>query len=339
LVQCTFQPNLSKSSKSYRRCSASASSLPSAASQHNVGGVVGCGFETPTVVRLEYSPLARSMDDDLTFVPQTNGVSMDMVNAQAYLKEDVFTRLSQTCQAESSKTSSSSSGVRRSWSDTNVGDSTMIRFLERQNDKEEERLNRLDNLQAAASPIGRPELNERSLRLAERRRDRTGEQAPDPRTSRPPAEPQLEPECTFRPHITKAAKESRTRTPAQLGPEDHKRRQARHEKATEEKLKRELDVMQSPKIRNYNGIGGRLRILEDVDGLLGRIDKKREREQKQAEKSAQERLQTEMAPCSFKPEVKDAPGFVLRMAATRRAAKAQTERDNGPSEQPRPDWQ
>merc|ERR1711972_1124071 len=108
--------------------------------------------------------------------PQTNGVSLEMVNAQAYLKEDVFTRLSQTCVPEAtpskSSGSTSSSGPRRSWSDTDLGDPTVSRFLERQNEKEEQRLNRLEGLQAAASVAGRPEINERSSRLAERRRER-----------------------------------------------------------------------------------------------------------------------------------------------------------------------
>lgn len=216
----------------------------------------------------------------------------------------------------------------------------MIRFLERQNDKEEERLNRLEELQAAASPAGRPELNERSIRLAERRRERTGEQPTDPRPYKPPAAEvaPIEAECTFRPHITKAARDARTRTPAQLGPEDYKKKLAKREKLVEEKEKKELEQMRDPQVRNYNGIGGRLRILEDPDGLLERLAKKRAREQKVAEKTIQERLQQEMAACSFKPEVKDAPAFVRRMAATRRASKTQTEGDDDTPEK-RPDWQ
>lgn len=288
---------------------------------------------------LDFSPLARSSDEDLTFVPQTNGVSNDMPNAQFYLKEDVFSRLSQRCEHESAgKASSSSAGLQRSWSDAGLGDSVVTRFLERQNEKEEERLDRLEGLQVAASPPGRPEINGRSARLAERRRERTGESFSSEKAFKPLAEPPLEPECTFRPKITQAAKEARTRTPAQLGPEDYKRKLAKREKLVEAKEKKELEELRDPKVRSYNAIGGRLRLIEDIDGLLGRIDKKREREQQRSEKCAEDRAKQEMAECSFKPEVKKVPAFVQQMAATRRAARAQTEADSSPSEQPRPDW-
>lgn len=98
--------------------------------------------------------------------------------------------------------------------------------------------------------------------------------------------------------------------------------------------------MKSPKVRDYNGISGRLRVLKDVDTLLERIERVRKAEKTRWEKEIKRQQEQEMAQCTFKPEVKGgAPDFVRRMAATRRAARALlAEKENPPPPQ-RPEWQ
>jgi len=387
LQECTFQPNTSKSSRTYQKSSGAIPS-PARAVSSSCSGADRAARRVRTA--------EAQAGQDLTFLPQTNGVSLDMVNAQAYLREDVFTRLSQATTAEPASparaSAAPSSLLMRSYSDTSVsmagGDRAALnRFLERQNLREEDRLRRLGDLEATYAPALRPALCERSVRLAERRRDKqqhdqhqavgrgaagscgtqtiagfvglpqraaggSGEQAGGATASnskvpasgeKAAAEPPEDPECTFRPKITKAARERQARSPSQLGPADMERREKRRAKASEEQKKREIEQMQDPKIKKYNGVSGRLRIREDVDTLMERIEKARTAERKRCEQDVQRQRELEDSQCPFRPQVKSAPAFVQRMAATRRAARAAVlEKENGPAQQQqqqRPEWQ
>lgn len=157
-----------------------------------------------------------------------------------------------------------------------------------------------------------------------------------------------DPECTFKPKITKMARERHSRSPSQLGPQEAARRKARREKICLAKEKLELQQMQEPKIRNYNGVEGRLRLRQDADTLMARIEHSRSVERTRWEKDLNRQRQVEDAACTFKPQIKSSPAFVQRMAATRRAAKeALQEKENGPNQQQKPqdqqvqrlDWQ
>lgn len=370
-VECTFQPDTAKSSRSYQR-------LPASGESPSTARAISSSCSRVERAKRRLRVAEDQAGRELTFLPQTNGVSLDMVNTQAYLREDVFARLSQATTAEPPDTPPPP--LLRSHSDSSVcanGHASLHRFLERQNLQEKARLRRLGDLEAAHAPPLQPALCERSLRLAEQQRQRGGSAAGStlsvagfvglpPRASggeasvvsRPAAvagvalekskasvaEPPADPECTFRPRITRAARERQARSPSQLGPGDAERRAARRAKASEEQKRREFEQLQAPKINSYNGITGRLRIRKDADTLMERIEKTRVAERKRCEQDAKRQQELEDAQCPFRPQVKPAPAFVQRMAATRRASRvAALEKENGAAQQQqqqhRPEWQ
>jgi len=299
-----------------------------------------------------------------SFAPRTNRVSADMASAQAYLRDDVFVRLSQAAQDAETPAPSprarprrACSPLSRSRSEASLGlDGTLYSFLERQNACEAQRLRRLGDLEAAVAPALFPELCERSLRLAERQRERPASAGPaegrsligTSATSSPAAPaapptpgrrgelgrtapegcpapvPPLDPECTFRPKITRAAREHReqARSPSQLGPAEERRRAARRARAAEEKARREGAELRPPKVTSYPGVGGRLRIRTEADTLMARIEKARRAERNRLERDAAAQRKLEAGQCPFRPQVRSAPAFIRRMAASRREARA-----------------
>jgi len=345
LRECTFRPNVSKSSKTFRRSSSVAAP---------------CAGSARPRTFLEEAP---------TFAPQTLGAKAHMRNAKAYLQDNVFSRLSQLgvarssgpqqCDAFSSWHEASMTAVGhggtsatttqrpslvRSQSDTSLTDGAAVaRFLERQNCCEVERRGRLQQMKAETAPSWQPEICERSARLAERRQYRlavgasSGLDSSCRQNAAQPAE--LETECTFRPSITPYAAQRDARSIEDLSLGDQRRREARLAK-----LRARAEVQEAssfaPKVNDYEGIGGRLRIRDDPQTLLERItvagkaaDKRRERDLKRLEDQ-------EMAGCTFSPQVKPAPVYIQRMAASHRAARVLKEKDRLHEENDtRPNWQ
>lgn len=305
LRECTFRPHIGRASRSLVRSFAE-----------------GPGGSRP--------PRPPQAPEEAAFAPKTNPVPDGMENARAYLQEGVFARLSQVADCPSEAPS-----LRRSLSSS---DGALYHFLERQNACEEARLRRLSDLQAATAPPHRPALSEASARLAERHAAASSARAAPARSA--PAEPApLDPECTFRPKITRAGRERQAKTPEQLGPRDAQRRSSRRDKALEERTRREMAELKAPKVKRYNGIGSRLRLTTDVEGVLDRIERSRQAKLKAAEKDLRERQKREDAECSFQPETKPAPAFVRQMAATRRVARELMEdKENDAVALERPEW-
>jgi len=304
-----------------------------------------------------------------TFAPQTLGAKAHMRSARAYLQDNVFSRLSQLGVARASGPqqcdavlslqeppmfavrhggASASTAQRpslvRSHSDTSLTDGAAVaRFLERQNCCEVERRERLQQIEAETAPSWQPEICERSLRLAEKRElrlvvsDSSGLDSSRRRTAAHTIE--LEQECTFRPAITTAAAQRGSRSIEDLSTGDQRRREARLAKL---RAMAELQEASSfaPKVNDYEGIGGRLKIRDDPQTLLERItvagkaaDNRRERDLKRLEDQ-------EMARCTFAPQVKPAPVYIQRMAASHRAARALKEKDRLHEENAtKPSWQ
>eukprot|EP00405_Crypthecodinium_cohnii_P011859 CAMPEP_0206436392 /NCGR_PEP_ID=MMETSP0324_2-20121206/10452_1 /ASSEMBLY_ACC=CAM_ASM_000836 /TAXON_ID=2866 /ORGANISM="Crypthecodinium cohnii, Strain Seligo" /LENGTH=706 /DNA_ID=CAMNT_0053903541 /DNA_START=59 /DNA_END=2176 /DNA_ORIENTATION=+ len=300
MKDCTFQPNLHRSASSYDRASNDQ------------------WWRSLSEARLGTSRRENDAkrDPDLTFAPQTNIVRKEMVNAQSYLQADVFARLSQVSTADGNFEVES---LNKSMSTTSRIDGFKLDgFLERQRASEERKKSRLENLQATYAPAFRPQLV-----------DRKSKKPGDEIISKPEksVEPDLDPECTFRPKITQLARERQGRPFAELGPGDMKRREARRAKAAEEQRRQEAGQLKSPQVNSYNGVQGRLRLRENADTLMERIEKKRVAERARCQNELKSRQQKEEAQCSFKPEVKSAPAWISRMAASRRSARESVRED------------
>jgi len=245
----------------------------------------------------------------------------------------------------------SASLLSRCHSDTSLHDGTVIRFLERQNVCEEGRRERLNLIESATAPPLRPEINERSVRLAERRQARLAQSTdsgscqcaggqPDGKKLANSAAAQLE-ECTFKPVITALASQRDARSVTEISMGDHRRREAKIARMRDDFLKRDVSSF-APKVKAYEGIGSRLRLIEEPDTILERMDKAQKTQQTKRQKELARLQAKELSVCTFSPEVKPAPGFVRRMAASSRAIREDRDKENLEAEEPgpapRPAW-
>lgn len=299
--------------------------------------------------------------EEPTFVPRTLGVKPSMTNARAYLQDDVFTRLSQSfgeqqevpsdswdARADKGGSVSGGSFLSRSHSDTSLGDGSVMRFLQRQNDCEVGRRERLNMLESELAPTLRPELCERSVRLAEKRQMRLASVAVagggskrgegTDRDGKQIVRTELEQECTFRPKITEAAAQRDPRSLEDLSTGDQKRREAKLAKVREDLKKKDVSSF-APKVNDFQGVGGRLRILDEPQTLLERITASHKAALLRRERDLRKSQDQELACCTFAPQVKSAPAFVHRMAESHRQARVLKEKENlAEAPRQRPEW-
>lgn len=374
LEECTFRPNLSCSAQSYMQRSLDANASTGNASFDGLGKP-GSASEVvvqpyqPSDCVYQSSPsdwaVARNVDTSVTssravsstnsprrrtndFAPKTNAVPSTMHNARAYLREDVFSRLTRTPEApatggsrrgdfsqDSVLSSGCGSAIGRCLSDTCLGDNSAVQsFIQRQEALEEERQARLAQLESESAPSHRPELNGRSVQLAERRLARgkpklergasTG--AIDGKgCGKTPAEAG----CTFKPKITAKARDRQPRSIEQLSTGDKKYRDDRVEQMRKQAEKDQTKGLTfSPHVNNYNGIVGRLRVREAPDTLLERMDQHSENVAKRCSLAAKQSRAKEEAACTFAPAVRQAPDFVRCMAESYRMLRAHREKEN-----------
>lgn len=340
--ECTFQPDLSKSSKSFR----SSCAKPAVSTMQHTGeedGSVG-GAPVPATpprphpewtgrrgtVAAQQHAMAEA-----TFAPQTLNVPARMVNAQAYLRDDVFSRLSFTGAdppgvADSCGPPSNSPSLQRSYSSGSIVNSSLQHFLERQEVHEAQRQRHMTYLERQTAPTLQPEIGDRSRRLAERRRHQevTGV-APSVRCEPKSTEELQERKCTFRPKLTQLAKERSYRGLEMLAFGDGERRREKIAKQKQEFEKQEVQGLFAPKVKTYNGVGSRLRLVNESDSLLERMTDDRERELTRVRLKNQIREKNEQAEYTHAPKVLgDAPKFVRRMAESYRAAREAREKEH-----------
>jgi len=333
LEECTFQPDLSRSSKSYGQRTSSANTSTCDAASDSVG-------------KLEKDDISAASTVDSpqrlcnSFVPVTNAVPCTMRNAMAYLRDDVFTRLARTPEATSGADlrheldrSACEAAMNRSRSDSFVGESstTVQSFLQRQELFEEERQTRLAQLEVETAPSHRPEINERSLQLAERRAARLMQRVAssgdiDSRSCR---KQYAEEAFNFKPRITAKARDRQPRSVDQLSTGDRKHRNDRVEKMRKEQEKREIQgATFRPEVNKYKGVVGRLRILDASDTLLERMHQRREHVALKGSQEVQRMRAKEDAEFTFAPKVRGAPKFVQGMAESYRMLRAHREKEN-----------
>jgi hypothetical protein len=349
LQECTFQPNMSRSTKSYghRPISANTSTSDDVAldTLGNPGSMHECVAkkdDASVVSCREASSSSSPYRQGKNFAPVTNAVPCTMQNALAYLSDDVFTRLTRGApeaapQATSAKcvgnpprngldeSSVCNSTISRSRSESGIG-SAVQSFLHRQEALEAERQARLAQLEIETAPSHRPEINERSVHLASRKLARgvsTG--AINVRGAEKPAVAA----CSFKPKITTKARNQQARTVDQLSTGDQKHRDARVDKMRKEQARRESQgVTFSPHVNKYPGVVGRLRVLDASETLLERMDQQRDKVKLKCSQKAKQSRAKEDAEHTFAPEVRRAPEFVRCMAESYRMLRAHREKEN-----------
>jgi len=376
MQECTFRPDVSKSSKSCRlRASSAAASLtPSDAAcwEGDLGSRSGdFGYRAGGATASGGKRSAPKL-----FAPVTNPVPPEMVNARAYLSEHVFSRLTQPSPevlaasvAEASYgvgkpalQKSASGGIAsglgfgekvsdvstmsRCRSSSGLADETLVSFLQRQNSCEESRRKRLDSIKLATANPLQPELCSRSVQLATRHRARCQQKLVEGgESSGAHREPVPEPECSFRPRITAAAKQRERRSLSDLSVGDQRRREAKIARQRDELRAKEMkDVSFAPKIQQLDDVQSRLRVLQDPNSYLERLAKSKSSQNAKFEQERKKRLEKEAEEFTFKPKVNgQAPDFVQRMAESYRLVRDLKEKENQSFDQctgsdSKPDW-
>jgi len=306
-------------------------------------------------------------DRRLPFTPQTKGVAAHMVQANLYTRQNVFARLSQphpepptiseasleaSLQTDSLESPPRRDALRRSSRDFaaelsnvavdhsgGVADRTALDssaavagFLDRQMAFEEVRLRRLYSLHTEHAPSHRPDVNERSRRLAESgercRRSRGETLGPSYREplgtpgrrqrrrarSAELAQQSFEESCTFRPQI--GANSLRpARSLAELGAGDQRRREEYLTRRREELAADEIrEATFAPRIKELPGVTGRLRVQEDPAAYLKRLERASGARLTERERAQGQQARQELQQCTFKPQIRSAPDFVTCMA-------------------------
>lgn len=336
--ECTFKPDLSLSTSSLCLHAGDSSSS-----------------------RRAPRPAAAAQPPAPSFCPRTNDVAHRMHRARGYLSQGVFERLARApdCATFSSspprrphEDTLLSSITRRSpsaepHSHTGSGGSVdrggagavLQSFLQRQSESEEDRLRRLEELETALEPPWRPELCDRSRRLAARQRSASADggdcrdhfasgfgSTAGASTSRLRSSSA---DFPFRPAIGRASSRRAARGLDELSCGDWERRQGRVA-AHRELLRREVEQQLpfAPQLRHdtsRQAASGRLRVLEDPDAYMARVSKAQDQADAVRAQASSAREEHLLAECTFYPQVNQgAPPFVRRLAAAHRAARAAT---------------
>lgn len=347
--ECTFQPDLSKSSRTFRSSFVKSAPSKRADDSMNKEGIDedaegAVEAEAPEWTGRRGTLLARHQAvAEATFAPLTNEVPASMVNAKAYLRDDVFTRLSLVGAAQApvpqrgdrwmdeSSIHSQASSVRRSHSSGSfVADASLMQFLERQNSHELRRRRHLSEVESRSAPTLQPEIGDRSRRLAERRRHQEATGTARSVRAEPKTTDELqERKCTFKPKLTKMGRDHDCRGVEQLASGDVERRKERLEKTQKDMEKQEVAGLFTPKVKNYNGVGSRLRVMKEPDSFLERMAQFKDAEMSRVRQKNTLREQREKGECTFTPKVLGAaPDFVRRMAESHRAARDARDKEN-----------
>ena len=153
-----------------------------------------------------------------------------------------------------------------------------------------------------------------------------------------------DPECTFRPKITRAAKSTRARTVLELSEGDANRREATRrilKLRTDQELMSELTFR--PKLNIDTKLApqaeSRLQILKAPHTYVRRMKRAARMKREKQRRKAQDAELNEFAECTFHPKIHDAPAYVKRIARSMQLSKSAKREEVGErGESGKPEW-
>jgi hypothetical protein len=143
-------------------------------------------------------------------------------------------------------------------------------------------------------------------------------------SQQPPPINEVDPNCTFRPQISKVAQAMRPKTVEELSTGGYQRRQAaleaarlrvEHEKMKEATFKPDMES-------RIVTTEGRLRILSEPQSYVQRLQAEELFRQQRMAQAAREREEKELAECTFAPSIRDAPQYVKRIAQSMKLSRS-----------------
>ena len=308
-----------------------------------------------------------------TFRPRTNEVDPSMRDAIKYLSSDAFERLSnpppkpviydKTPRTARRASSTSRRGAtpratreaiesrrpqsaRRPRPSSRGGDTESTRgnesFLMRQEKREAVRQAKLSRMKDKLEPTFEPMLCKKSISLSAKRggdfleRQKQEESRKAHRDEMRMRKDETMKECTFKPVISTKGQESRARSVDEMSTGDALKKQALQEAL---KLKKEQEELENltfrPRIHHAPGVEGRLKILSEPETYVQRVQSDQIRQDQLVEEHQRQLEIDEMAECSFKPEIHDAPAYVKRIARSMALTKSARP---APEEPGQPAW-
>lgn len=222
-------------------------------------------------------------------------------------------------------------------------------FLERQNMRQQKKEEHLDDIKKSMNRdcTFQPKLDKNSLDMAQKNmgdkflhRLAAHMLRKEHEAVRQKARVAHDPECTFQPKILKASQKRSARTAVEMSRGDALKRETAQRLMRLQAEQAELAGLTfqpetNTNKRKWEGVDGRLRILEDPDGYLERVQKEQKAFSERQRRAMQEAEMKEFSECTFKPQVHDAPAYVKRIArswALTRAAQGDE------STEEKPEW-
>ncbi|PRP77452.1 methionine-R-sulfoxide reductase [Planoprotostelium fungivorum] len=135
-----------------------------------------------------------------------------------------------------------------------------------------------------------------------------------------------QPDESFHPQILPTSKHLRRRSWAEMSTGDSLKKQLQQIAAREKAVQDELEkVTFEPNINEIPGVQSRLRILSEPESYLDRLKREQELKDFKNQEKLVAKSMREISDCTFRPETREAPEFVKRIA-----------RELGPTKKPKP---
>mmetsp|Transcript_25117 Transcript_25117/g.40578 ORF Transcript_25117/g.40578 Transcript_25117/m.40578 type:complete len:653 (+) Transcript_25117:165-2123(+) len=300
---------------------------------------------------------------ECTFMPKTNPVKKSMQAANLYLEMTPFERLSQPAQKyannemwpdeygqypdeerpgrarEHSRISLVTTGI----SPKNIS-APSPSFLERSRQHLERKQRTVEKLLAQEQErLYKPKLNKKSVKMARGKfYDRLGKDVTKrtlSQTLREKAKDEVSRECTFSPQINIMSKNLKPRSRKEMSEGDVALRSSKLELARMYARKQELsNVTFKPQRHTKNRFWdnyakSRIKCTSEPHSYTERVMEMEARKQEHLERKKAELEERELGMCTFRPETKDAPEFVKRIADSMKASKK-----NQKKKKIKPDW-
>jgi hypothetical protein len=220
-------------------------------------------------------------------------------------------------------------------------------FLQRQETHERRRREHLERrLADEEGTLGRPRICKRSVELVEQRSDasfleRLRESTERRRRRQAEVTTSDAAECTFHPRISPLAQRLRARTPSELCDGEMLKKETRLNQMRLALTREELrEATFRPQLSAHAvAASGTLRLNEDPAGYVERLRARVEKEQALRRELLEAKEAEDGKECTFRPQIRQAPDFVKRIAASTRQLKAQISAaaaEAAPA--PRPAW-
>lgn len=300
-----------------------------------MGGVgrSGCSSRNLSATRAKAE---RHFQQVCTFKPKILGITPMMSQASLYTKESAFDRLYNKSElqtpgnstAADSRMHSVEASLNQAEREESLNDFYLRqhRFLEAKQSRLEERSKEPDHkpkLCERSTQLAKGTFEQRNLDLLKKRKDLTYSEI----------------ETTFTPKISSLAKASRHRSVEEMCYGDAEKKQKKLDDLKKLYEDQEARSFQMTFVEYPSAVeaSSKLRLLDDSETYLDRIQEARELKAGKAEKERFEREAKELVECTHMPEILEAPAFVKRVAHSMALLKAQRHLDE--LEKPRkPDW-